>query len=454
MEIIERIDRFKAELDALRPLDAEHEARIMQKFRLDWNFHSNHLEGNSLSYGETKALILFGITAQGKPLKDHLEMTGHNEAIKWIEEVVREERPLTENFIRQLHQLLLKEPYQVDAVTPSGQPTKKWVKVGEYKTTPNNVITVTGEPFYFASPEETPAKMHDLIEWYRAEQDKSELHPLLLAAEFHYKFVRIHPFDDGNGRTARILMNFILMQHGLPPVIIKTQDKENYFAALRQADAGLLEPFIEYIGENLARSLDTMLKGAKGESIDEPDDVDKEIALLEQRLKILEKNPLIRRSYDIQLDIFEYNLFPLFEKYLSNSEKFNKFYESTEIDIFGKYEGGEKFGFQVKEYEELKQNILKELQNQKVFESIFVKHDYKRFKSDGIAYFDFKQLIIIEFGKYKYEIKHSNDDAILSHFYSQNLSESAIEDFVSILYRLHTSFINQKIEEAQQNRKM
>lgn len=307
MEILEHIDRLKAELDALRPLDAEREARIMQKFRLDWNFHSNHLEGNSLNYGETKALILFGITAQGKPLKDHLEMTGHNEALKWIEEVVREERPLTENFIRQLHALLLKEPYQVDARTPDGQPTKKWVKVGEYKTTPNNVITVTGEPFYFASPEETPAKMHDLIAWYREQEEKGELHPLLVAAEFHYKFVRIHPFDDGNGRTARILMNFILMKHGLPPVIIKTQDKQSYFAALRQADAGLLEPFIEYIGANLVRSLDMMIKGAKGEDIEDYEDLIKELKLIDKKIKFYSSEKEINLN-DIKSVVFELNL--------------------------------------------------------------------------------------------------------------------------------------------------
>jgi len=84
MEVLEQVEQLKAELDALRPLDGEAEARIMQKFRLDWNYHSNNLEGNSLTYGETKALILFGITAQGKPLKDHFEITGHNEAINWI----------------------------------------------------------------------------------------------------------------------------------------------------------------------------------------------------------------------------------------------------------------------------------------------------------------------------------------------------------------------------------
>lgn len=289
MEILQEIDRLQAELNALRPLDREREGRVMQKLQLDWNFHSNHLEGNSLTYGETKALILFGITAQGKPLKDHIEMTEHDEAIKWVEELIKEQRPLTEKFIRELHELLLKKPYQVDAITPDGKPTKKWVKVGEYKTTPNNVITVTGEPFYFATPEETPAMMTDLIEWYRTEQEKKELHPLQLAALFHYKFVRIHPFDDGNGRTARILMNFILMQHGLPPVIIKTEDKKSHFAALRQADAGLLEPFTEYIGENLVWSLELMIRGAKGENIEDFEDLFKESWVLKEKLDFRSK---------------------------------------------------------------------------------------------------------------------------------------------------------------------
>ncbi|MEZ4850620.1 MAG: Fic family protein [Bacteroidia bacterium] len=254
MSNIEKSIKLKAELDALRPLKKEDEMRIMQKFRLDWNYHSNHLEGNTLTYGETKALILFGITAQGKPLKDHFEITGHDEAIKWVIDIVKQKRPLTENFIRELHKLILKEPYEIDAITPDGQPTKKRVNIGEYKTSPNHVKTKTGEIFRFATPEETPALMNDLIVWFRNQSENEEPNSILIAAVFHYRFIRIHPFDDGNGRTARILMNFILMQHGYPPVIIKTEDKENYFAALRQADAGQIAPFFEYIAQNLAHS--------------------------------------------------------------------------------------------------------------------------------------------------------------------------------------------------------
>lgn len=285
MEEILKAMQLKAELDALRPIDKEREAIILQKFRLDWNYHSNNLEGNSLTYGETKALILFGITAQGKPLKDHFEITGHNEAISWVYSVIKGDYPLNENFIRELHTLLLKQSYEVDAITPDGQATKKKIEIGKYKSIPNHVKTVTGEIFRFATPEETPSMMYDLLKWYNEKKENPDENPIVLAAQFHYKFIRIHPFDDGNGRTARIVMNFILMQFGYPPVIIKTEDKANYFAALRLADSGQINKFIEYIANNLNRSLEIMISGAKGEPIEEPDDLDKEIALLEKRLK-------------------------------------------------------------------------------------------------------------------------------------------------------------------------
>ena len=159
--------------------------------------------------------------------------------------------------------------------------------VQENKTTPNHVQTITGEIFYFATPEETPAKMHDLVNWYNEKTIEKNANPLLIAAEFHYKFIRIHPFDDGNGRTARILMNFILMKFGYPPVIIKTEDKANYFAALQMADAGNIEVFINYIAQNLKRSLEIMIAGAKGEEIEEDEnDVAKKIKTLEEKLKI------------------------------------------------------------------------------------------------------------------------------------------------------------------------
>ncbi|MCY4515032.1 MAG: Fic family protein, partial [Candidatus Tectomicrobia bacterium] len=207
--VLKQIDRLKQELDALRPLPKDAVAQVAQKLRLESNYHSNAVEGNSLTLGETRSLILHGLTAHGKPMRDHLDIEGHDEAAKAVEDAVVGQQGLTEAFIRGLHAILLKEPYQVDAETPDGRSVRRQIEIGAYKSAPNNVRTSTGEIYYFTPPEQVKPAMSDLINWYEAREAGGE-HPLVLAATFHYRFVRIHPFDDGNGRMARLLMNMIL----------------------------------------------------------------------------------------------------------------------------------------------------------------------------------------------------------------------------------------------------
>lgn len=443
MTSVETAIALKKDLDVLRPISKADELRIMQKFRLDWNFHSNNLEGNSLTYGETKALILFGLTAQGRPFKDSLEMRGHDEAIKWIEEIIKEERPLTKNFIRQLHELILKEDYEVDAITPDGKPTKKWVRIGTYKTEPNHVLTKTGEIFRFATPEETPAKMHDLIEWYRTKKQQ-DINPILIAAEFHYRFIRIHPFDDGNGRTARILMNFILMQFGYPPVIIKTQDKENYFAALRQADAGMIGPFIEYIASNLVRSLEIMIKGAKGEDIEEPNDLDKEISLLEKRLESVGNKVDIEKSKEAVLEFYDRSIAPLFRKFISECKKFDNFYLETEyrLSVDSKFYRLSSDEIVMKS----RQMIRAETSN------IGMVYHHKHFNHTGLENENHYSRIEINF--YPTNLKLSNrtnfstTSKIIS--YNEQLTEKVIDELIRGEAKRHKEIIEQKIEELQQ----
>lgn len=420
----------------------------MQKLRLDWNYHSNHLEGNSLTFGETKALILFGITAAGKPLKDHFEMTGHDEAVKWVEDVVKEGRPLTENFIRELHKLILKEPYEMPTVTPEGIPAKRIIHVGEYKTSPNHVLTPTGEIFRFATPEETPAMMHDLLEWYRAKESDPETHPLLLAAEFHYKFIRIHPFDDGNGRTARILMNFVLMKHGYPPVVVKTEDKANYIAALQQSDAGIIAPFIEYIGENLAHSVEIMLRGARGENIDEPDDVDKEIALIEQKLKGIRDDNSKPKSEEVLKSIFEHSLSRLFEKHQKEISKFYSFYDEYSCAFFirKKSDFGNKSGsITADSIEKIKENLSSESNE------IFAIFNFKDFNKSGVKRFSYGSGARITFRDYDFLIEFFGDKKFdeNSYSYSTILTDEEIDMMVRTETKAHTEFIKQQIELAQ-----
>jgi len=333
-ENIERINLFKNELDVLRPITPEQEQKVMQKFRLDWNYHSSNIEGNTLTYGETKALILFGHTAQAKPLKDHLEISGHDEAIKSIEDVIKNERPLTESFIRELHKIILKNPYKVDAITSDGNSTKKWVKVGQYKTSPNHVLTKTGEIFRFATPEETPAKMHDLLKWLEENYQAEDTHPVILATELHYRFIRIHPFDDGNGRIARLLMNFVLMQNGYPPAIIKTEDKSTYLQALEQADAGNLEFFFEYISELVIHSLDLMIRAANGEEVEKVGDLDKKLKLLKKRVgNGANSSVKIKRNSEVIKVVLEKSIKPLLSELEEKLPEFDSFFKSREIRI-------------------------------------------------------------------------------------------------------------------------
>ena len=435
-----QIKALKNELDSLRPLSKEQEGMIMQKFRLDWNYHSNHLEGNSLTYGETKALILFGLTAQGKPLKDHFEMTGHDEAVKWIEDIVKQERPLTENFIRELHTLLLKETSEKKAKTPEGIITTRRITVGQYKTVPNHVETQTGEIFYFATPEETPAKMGDLMAWYQEKQAQDDVEPILLAAEFHYNFIRIHPFDDGNGRTARLIMNFILMRFGYPPVIIKTDDKENYFNVLQLADAGNLEPFVEYIAKNLVHSLKIMMKGAKGESIDEPDDLDKEIALLEMKLKGLDNKS--KKSNKI-LDVYTISFRKLKQAYNEACIKMKRFYEEIILEEGCVNSYGD-VGIIMEESDFIAFWLDAEKED---IQDIFIQQRFNNFNKLTNLKFDFISEISIKFSIFNYSVDIPSSSLLIEKTYSEQLTDEEIDFIVKSEMKRHTEFIENKIKE-------
>ncbi len=345
MNLFTTLDRLKADLDILRPLAPEQEQRVMQKFRLEWNYNSNAIEGNSLTLGETRSLLLHGLTAAGKPIRDHIDIRGHNEAVLWLEDFVRDERPLTEQFIRGMHEVLLGEAYEVPAQTPDGQPTHKTIQPGQYKTSPNNVLTATGEMFYFATPEETPAKMTDLVDWYRQEDAEPTMHPVALAAEFHYRFVRIHPFGDGNGRMSRLLMNLILLRRGYTITVIKATDRNRYLAALSEADADEFEPFLRFVIENVEASLQLMIRAAKGESIDEPDDLDKKLALLKKQ--VLSREDIIETTWNIetQANFYEVLLEFWFNDTAQQMERFKELFLTYKVSIIyhrvnEKYHGG------------------------------------------------------------------------------------------------------------------
>lgn len=223
--------------NGIQPISERDRERLSRKFTVDFNFNSNHIEGNTLTYGQTELLLLFGKVVGEAQMKDLEEMKASNVGLKMMQEQAGlKDMPLTQNFIRQLHKTLIREDYTVHTKMPGGQQGGYVIHAGQYKTRPNSVITRYGDRFEYASPEETPALMADLVNWYNAEEQSRKLSAIELAALFHYRYIRIHPFEDGNGRIARLMVNYILSRHDYPMIVVRSREKQNYLEALHQSD--------------------------------------------------------------------------------------------------------------------------------------------------------------------------------------------------------------------------
>lgn len=333
-----KIEQLYAEWQSLQPLKDEYQQRLNRKFMLEFNYNSNHLEGNTLTYGQTELLLLFGKVTEAANMKDLEDMKASNVGLNMMKEQALSEYPLTETFIRQLHKTLLREDYTVYRQLPGGQQTSYVVHAGVYKTRSNSVRTITGELFEYASPEETPALMTDLISWYHEAEESGQYSLAELCALFHYRYIRIHPFEDGNGRIARLMMNFILLRHNYPMIVVKSADKENYLRALSQCDgftgtapsAGAhaeikdIQPFVAYIENCMERALNTCIKAAKGLSIEEDDDFAKALKILERqkRQDVAAEQSRIKFSIDEVWNVLEFVFFPI-------ANEFNKIIDQT-----------------------------------------------------------------------------------------------------------------------------
>ena len=256
----------------LQPLAEIDRDRLSRRFTIDFNYNSNHIEGNTLTYGQTELLLLFGKIVGEANFRDCEEMKASNVGLQMmLVESSDKQLPLTQNFIRTLHRTLLREDYTVYRMLPGGVQTSYVIHAGQYKTRPNSVITRYGDRFEYASPEETPALMTDLVDWYNQAEKEGKYSPVELAALFHYRYIRIHPFEDGNGRIARLLVNYILTRHDYPMIVVRSRNKGEYLEALHAADlqvgnvpsdgahASLQEirPFVQYFKRLVAHEVYT-----------------------------------------------------------------------------------------------------------------------------------------------------------------------------------------------------
>lgn len=255
-DLLAKIDDNQHFINTSAVLNADLLKKINYQFRLDWNFHSNALEGNTLTQDETRSVMINNITVSGKPLKDVLEIHGHDEVITEILSIGRGQKRLSETRIRNIHQAIMHE-----------DDPKQRENIGKWKKDFNCLYNYRGEKIEFTPPDEIPDAIHKLLNWYSANLEKigakktDALHPVLLAFEFHLQFVTIHPFYDGNGRTARILMNLILISFGYPPAIVLQEEREIYnrYLADVQVYSGTPDLFFKFMADCLLRSQNFIL---------------------------------------------------------------------------------------------------------------------------------------------------------------------------------------------------
>ena len=228
--MFETIDSLKNKLDAQRPLPSSVVKNLQEDLILRWTYHSNAIEGNTLTLLETK-VVLEGITVGGKALREHFEAINHRNAIYYVEDIIKKEEPFSEWQIRNIHQLILKNIDDDNA----GRYRQQNVLISGATNTPPDYTLLND-------------KMAHFVDWYNSES--SQLHPIERAAKVHSDFVGIHPFIDGNGRTSRLLINLELMKAGYPPCVITVENRLAYYEALDQWMAfGKTEAFNQLVAD-------------------------------------------------------------------------------------------------------------------------------------------------------------------------------------------------------------
>jgi Fic family protein len=298
--ILSDIDSLKTALDSCYPIPPDRLQKINYKFRLDWNYHSNKMEGGTLSFEETRSVMMEQLEIHGKPLRDVMEMRGHDEVIKNIQKLGQGDLRLTENRIKDIHKAIIFDE--------EDQP-------GRFKNRDNYIYNYAGERFDFTPKEDTASALNTLTNWLnnalnavKTGKNREKRTVPDIAFEYHLRFLTIHPFLDGNGRTGRILLNLILISNGYPPIIIRAEEKDIYgkhIAHAQQYEENP-QPLYEMLGNLLIRSLQTCLKGAKGENVFELEDWEKRLQFLETPVA-----DCVTKTPENVHDVLQNSFFPL-----------------------------------------------------------------------------------------------------------------------------------------------
>jgi len=440
------IDDLRAAIQSRSPLPPDVLKKVNYKFRLEWNYTSNSMEGNSLTRSETRSVMIGNITVHGKPIKDVLEMKGHDEIITGILKMGAGEVQLSETRIRDIHMGIMHE-----------DDPEKASLIGKWKTQDNYLFNYKNERIDFTPHAEVQDAIHQLLNWLSAEREKiargtkDALHPALLAFRFHLEYVSIHPFYDGNGRTARILTNLILIAYGYPPVWVREDERNAYYQYLAdiQGYGGSSDIFYEFMAGLLLRSQQLVMDAVEGKEIEAPDDVDKEIALFKKSLSD-EPDALPKNNKDI-FARYEDSIKPLFELFVKKHMQFEElFYESWVESYPDDRNGGQGLEHLDKSMEEMKKQLgLWENEDQEgryeapPVEVCSIHYHFSSFRKTGTNTFDIHVTILCGFLAYEWQL--FNGENVLSKFYSQPLSQDEIETFVRETVRNTFQEIKEKV---------
>jgi Fic family protein len=442
-DIKNKIDTIKDKIIQNGKLTKDQLNKINNKFRLEWNFNSNSMEGNTLTMEETRSVMVGNLDVRQKPIKDVLEMKGHDVVISDILKIGKGEMRLSEKRIKDIHLGIMHEENPDDKN-----------KIGQWKKVPNEIINSKGEKYQFVEPELVIDRIHDLLNRTNAAIDliqsnsKNAPHPIDVALQFHLEYLEIHPFYDGNGRTARILTNLILIALGYTPFWITKSERSIYYNYISdiQGYGGKKEAFYGYVSNLILRSEQLVLDVIDGKEIAEDDDLDKEIALLKRNL-INKKDEVVPRSNEVILELYNNSIKKLFTQLIEKTQQFDDLF--VEKKYRSSAEQGKSVNEGIEYFDDFFEKVDKSLNSKDDIEYIMnnlhkIKIDdlsldisLEGFKHDGTNTFGQYISLYVLFQQYYYVINnsnsYSNEGYFLKKLYSEPLTDIEIKDIVNKL---------------------
>ena len=447
---LSEINKLQGLIDQHELLDDDIKTKINYRFRLDWNYHSNAIEGGTLNKEETRSVMIGSIEIGGKSIRDVFEMKGHDNIVKEILLIGKGEMRLSEKRIKTFHKAIIHE-----------EDEEKTSLLGNWKKDGNHVINYKLEKHSFTAPSEVPDLMHSLIDKTNALIDSlktkaSKVHPALIALQFHIEFINIHPFYDGNGRMARILSNLLLVSFGFPPFVVNKEDKDRYNKLIAdiQCYGGKEDLFYEFLCELIIRSQNIVLEAIEGKDITQDDDFEKELSLLDQEFtdakeaKLRMSNSLIKALYSNSFQ----KLFQTIDAKLSKldsrfnqknvsyridsfipiieDEKVRNDLEGLENQVFFSFQEPEKYGH-AQDYE---YPVIKAIRPQ--ISEIEASYNWNGYKRAGTKAFNIHARFYIRFHEFRYVITESsnnNNNFWVEKLYDENLTDENISKIVKLL---------------------